>query len=315
MTRSRSWAVVVVSALSWACGSGKAHQSTPAPAEATATPAAREPDPLSAQQMMNDVRWLCDPARAGRGSYQPGARLAADWVASAFDGLGLEVVRQPVGSGAENVLGILAGDDRAIVVSAHYDHLGVDGAGNLYPGADDNASGVAVMLALARRAVTRDRGRTVVFAAFGAEEVGLVGSARYMEQPVWPLERTDAVINFDMVGRNFFEAGADKPATAAAIGLEADAGAHAAAMAAAAGAGLELVAAPAGLIEVFGYAYRTDEWWFRRRGIDAFHFSTGFHRDYHRTSDTPDRLVPAQMRRVALTAAGLLDYLVTRARP
>lgn len=288
------------------CGPG-ATPAAEAPAEVAAADAGT--DELAAARLMEDVNWLCDPARKGRGSFQPGAADAATWIAARFAELGLEVVRQPVGVNAENVLGILRRGDDAVVVSAHYDHLGEDGAGAVYPGADDNASGVAVMLALARRAVTREHRQTIIFAAFGAEEVGLVGSARYVEEPAWPLERTRAVINFDMVGRHFFEAGAGKPATAAAIGLEDDPAARAAALAAADAAGLHLVPAPAGLLEVFGYAYRTDEWRFRHRGIKAYHFSTGFHDDYHQTTDTPDKLVPEQMRRVALTAAGLLDFL------
>jgi Zn-dependent M28 family amino/carboxypeptidase len=297
----------VVGALA-ACGP----QQAPAPVvegrPAAPAAAAEQADPLAVDRMMADVRWLCSPERQGRGSYQEGGRAAAAWLAARFAELGLRVVRQPVGSRAENVIGILEGGDEAVLISAHYDHLGLrDGA--VHPGADDNASGVAVMLALARRAAGRPHARTLVFAAFGAEEVGLVGSSHYLADPVWPLARTVAVVNFDMVGRHFFEAGARQPATAGVIGLEADAGARAATLAAAEAAGLKLVPAPARLLQVFGYAYRTDDWWFRRRGMPAYHFSTGFHDDYHRPSDTPDKLVPEQLGRVANTAAGLIDYL------
>ncbi len=262
---------------------------------------------------MADVRWMTDPARAGRGSYEPGAVATAHYIAEEFRKLGLEVVRQPIAHGAENVLGIHRGDDRAVIVSAHYDHLGVRG-GVIHPGADDNASGAAVLLGLARTASEQKFAHTLLFIAFGAEEEGLVGSAQYMAHPAWSIDKTIAVINFDMVGRNFFEAGANQERAAAVVGLEDHEGARKATERAAKTAGLKLVQAPARLLEVFGYANRTDEWWFRRRGVVSIHFSTGFHDDYHRPSDTADKLVPAQMSRVAKTAAGLLDYLAGRVK-
>jgi Zn-dependent M28 family amino/carboxypeptidase len=185
----------------------------------------------------------------------------------------------------------------------------MDERGVVYPGADDNASGAAVMLALARAASTREFEHTIVFAAFGAEEPGLVGSGVYIREPLWPLEQTLGVINFDMVGRRFFEIGSGKRATAAVVGLEADRGARRAAERAAQAAGLELVESPARLLELFGFDDRTDDWWFRRHGVLAVHFSTSMHDDYHRPTDTAEKLVPAQMVRVARTAYGVLAYL------
>ncbi len=307
-----SVAVLAAAALALGCGPRGPRGPADAPrAPSSASPVAQPAgaDPFAADRMMADVAWLTDPARAGRGAYQPGGRATAAWIAGVFSDLGLRVVRQPVGGGAENVIGILEGGPEAVVVGAHYDHLGSRG-GLVYPGADDNASGVAVLLALARAHVAAGpSARTIVFAAFGAEEEGLIGSARYIAEPAWPLERTVAMINFDMVGRRFFELGANRPAAVGVIGLEGDEAAAAALQKVAGRVGLELVAAPARLLEVFGYAYRTDDWWFRRQGIRAFHFSTGFHIDYHQPSDTPDKLVPAQLRRIARAADGLLDHL------
>ncbi|HUH02986.1 MAG TPA: hypothetical protein VML75_13405, partial [Kofleriaceae bacterium] len=95
------------------------------------TPAAPAPPPaetaghgFSAERMMADAAWLCAPERAGRGSYARGGREAASWIAARFAELGLEVIEQPVGPSAVNVLGILRGNDEAVLVSAHYDHLG-----------------------------------------------------------------------------------------------------------------------------------------------------------------------------------------------
>ena len=115
---------------------------------------------------------------------------------------------------AYNVIGILPGRDavlknEAIIIGAHYDHLGRGGQGSLavnsteiHHGADDNASGVAAMLELARRfAKSKDNKRTLIFMAFSGEEEGLLGSAFYVGNPVFPLNKTVTMINMDMVGR------------------------------------------------------------------------------------------------------------------
>lgn len=116
---------------------------------------------------------------------------------------------------AANVVGVLEGSDptlkdEVIVVGAHYDHLGRGGEGSLAPregeihhGADDNASGTAGLLELARL-LSQDREkmrRTLVFIAFGGEEEGLIGSSYYVAHPARPIEQTVAMINMDMVGR------------------------------------------------------------------------------------------------------------------
>src|SRR5690606_39593226 len=117
--------------------------------------------------------------------------------------------------GVDNVIGIKRGGPQAVLVSAHYDHLGVDRQGRVFPGADDNASGAAVLLGLARAAARRSFRHTVLFVAFGAEEAGLVGSGVYVSRPTWPLDRTLAIINFDMVGRRFFDWCSGRAAAAA----------------------------------------------------------------------------------------------------
>lgn len=116
---------------------------------------------------------------------------------------------------AYNVVGVLEGSDASlkgetIVVGAHYDHLGLGGAGSLatregevHHGADDNASGVAGLLELARIfSTSRQRPRrTVVFIAFSGEEEGLIGSSYYVKNPCAPLANTVAMVNMDMIGR------------------------------------------------------------------------------------------------------------------
>ncbi|MCM3902544.1 MAG: M20/M25/M40 family metallo-hydrolase [Pyrinomonadaceae bacterium] len=116
---------------------------------------------------------------------------------------------------AANVIGILEGSDpnlknEAIVIGAHYDHLGRGGAGSLaqregevHHGADDNASGTAGLIELARLFSTQrpKPRRTIIFAAFSGEEEGLLGSNYYVNHPVIPLANTVAMINMDMIGR------------------------------------------------------------------------------------------------------------------
>ena len=113
-----------------------------------------------------------------------------------------------------NVLGVIEGSgplaDETVVIGAHYDHVGMGGENSLargvnavHNGADDNGSGTVSLLELARRFGARSEkpARRMVFIAFTAEEVGLVGSARYVKEPVFPLENTVAMFNMDMVGR------------------------------------------------------------------------------------------------------------------
>jgi len=114
---------------------------------------------------------------------------------------------------AYNVVGILEGTDatlknEAIIIGAHYDHLGRGGSGSLavnskeiHYGADDNASGVSAMLELARQfSQEKKNKRTIVFIGFGGEEEGLLGSKFYVNNPAFPLTKTVAMINLDMVG-------------------------------------------------------------------------------------------------------------------
>lgn len=112
-----------------------------------------------------------------------------------------------------NLIGVVEGEgplaDETIVIGAHYDHLGFGGygsrtanrTGEVHNGADDNASGTAAVLELARRAGAGPKPkRRMVFICFSGEERGLLGSAHYVSSPVYPLENTVAMINFDMIG-------------------------------------------------------------------------------------------------------------------
>lgn len=127
--------------------------------------------------------------------------------------ISVDIIRRE--SPSFNVVGILPGSDpnlkkETIVIGAHYDHLGRGGEGSLAPregeihhGADDNASGVAGLIELARMLSTQSPKprRTIVFIAFSGEEEGLIGSSFYVNHPIVPLADTVAMINMDMIGR------------------------------------------------------------------------------------------------------------------
>jgi hypothetical protein len=177
------------------------------------------------ERALEHVQVLCSPAFEGRRSGSRGAEAAAQYIASEFDRLGLKPLGDegyfqafvlPAGENASalasqatgrNVLGLLPGPNmeqssRVLILGAHYDHLGVDADGELYAGANDNASGVAVLIEIARamRSVGYVPDHSVLFAAWDGEEQNLLGSRHYVGNPVFPLANTIGMIQLDMVG-------------------------------------------------------------------------------------------------------------------
>jgi Peptidase family M28/PDZ domain/PA domain len=197
----------------------------------------------------------------------------------------------------KNVIGVLPGEgphaDEFVFVGAHYDHLGRGGMGSLMPGsheihngADDNASGTVSVLELARRFGHSGKKypRTLVFMTFSGEEEGLIGSAHYVKEPVFPLNKTIAMINLDMVGRL-----KDDKLTVYGVGtsphweklLKKLAPEHQ----------LHLILKPEG----FG---PSDQSSFYGKKIPVLHFFTGTHPDYHRPTDKWDKINVTGMDRV-----------------
>jgi hypothetical protein len=218
----------------------------------------------------------------------------------------LRVALEPADLRGLNVVGVLPGADparadEAVVLGAHYDHLGLVG-GALYPGADDNASGTAVVLGLARAfAAAGPRERTLVFALFGAEEIGLVGSGHYVRAPSVPLARTVAMLNFDMVGRL-------RDGRLRVGGVDSGRGLREVVTAAAHATG----ASPSLSGSPFG---PSDHSQFYGAGIPALFFHTGAHSDYHRPGDTADKLDAAGMAQVAALGARIAERLAEAERP
>ena len=269
---------------------------------------------MSEPSLAADLAWLTAPARAGRGSASPEARATARWLADQLRAAGYEPIEQPIPDvpGQVNVIAELAvppqSPERAepaeIVVVAHYDHLGVKG-GQLHPGADDNASGVAVALAVARDLQRRPLPVIATpdhFLFTGAEELGLRGARAFVAAPTVPLDRIGAVYNLDMVGREIAEGG---PPQLAAVGLAADPDVAAAALDAGDEAGLAVALVPISLLRAASQTHRTDDWAFRDAGVFAIHLSTGLGDDYHSPRDTLDKLSVPQALRVARFLRGL----------
>jgi peptidase M28-like protein len=258
-------------------------------------------DLLGEASLVADIHWLTAPARAGRGSRSPEAHATAEWIAGQLRIAGYTPQLQPIADLADQVNVIAAygpATGRAILVVAHYDHLGtIDG--RMYPGADDNASGVAVALAIARDLRVHPIDGRVVFVFTGGEELGLLGARTYASTPTVPITDIRAVYNLDMVGRHFFASSVDQDARLAAVGLPENAEIADAALRAAETAGLELLSVRAGLLKVVGEDRRSDDWMFRDRGVFAVHFSTGLNDDYHEPTDTEDKLSHPQLVRIA----------------
>lgn len=217
-----------------------------------------------------------------------------------------------------NVVGSLPGAGRlaeeAVVVGAHYDHLGRGGWGSLaigatdevHNGADDNASGTAVMMEVARMLASRSatQRRQVIFIAFSGEELGLYGSKRYVEDPLVPLNRTVAMLNLDMVGRLRNE-------TCTVYGTGTAAEWPSWLLTVAETQGLKIISKPSG----FGPSDHTT---FHEYGIPVLHFFTGFHNDYHRPGDDAEKLNIVGMRQITHLVTDLVSTVQTvsqRPRP
>ncbi len=194
---------------------------------------------------------------------------------------------------AQNVVALLPGSDPAlsnqfIVIGAHYDHLGYGGQGSgsrtpdtvaVHYGADDNASGVSGVIELAEKLASEKEniGRSIVFVAFDAEEMGLIGSKYFVENPLIDLDKITAMINVDMIGRL-------KPAETVAIGgTGTSEESEQLLKKLAKNSGLELKYSPEG----FG---PSDHAAFYNKDIPVFFISTGAHSDYHTPYDTPESI-------------------------
>lgn len=294
-------------------------------------PLAQLPPVFSKARLLDHVSFLADPAREGRGVGTGGLEESARYIAEQFAAAGLRpggedggwfqpfrIERGPDGRAHDlkNVIGYIPGtrDDYAgqvALVTAHYDHLGLGwpdvraGAQRqLHPGADDNASGVAVLLELARTFAEGPRPeRSMAFIAFSAEEAGLVGSRHYVQNPL-PVAREGivGVLNMDTVGRLD-----DQPVQVLAT--------DSAREWPFVFRGISFVTGIETRI-IGGAAESSDQMAFIEAGIPGVQLFTSAHEDYHRPTDTADKIDGAGLVKVAMVAREAAAYLAsTESRP
>ena len=284
---------------------------------------------FNATRMQADVEALAGSATQGRGIGSDDLEVAAEYIAAQFREAGLE----PAGddgsyfqvfsiSGEDgnavtvrNVLGVIPGtradwSAESLVVSAHYDHLGLGGPadpertrGQIHFGADDNASGVAVMLELARTlGGSLEPSRPVVFAAFTAEESGLVGARHYVKNATrFPAGKAIGVLNIDTVGRlgdnKLLVLGAESAREWRFIFMGASY---------VTGVPTELPSQPLDA---------SDQVAFIEAGVPGVQFFSGASPDYHKPTDTADKVDFRGMVKVASIVREGIEYLAERPEP
>lgn len=277
---------------------------------------------------MSTVETLAAPAMAGRQAGTSGNEKARAWILEQFRAAGL----RPIGASFElpfsferrgnadtpaaqmkgvNIAGICRGqgakDNGMMILTAHYDHLGVRN-GATYFGADDNASGVAVLLAFARQCQLAPWLHDAMFVAFDAEEMGLQGARAFVKALPVPSDRTVALnVNFDMVARGdkneLYVAGTSHRPVFRKI--------------------LEPVAARAPIKLLFGHdsgggqddwTMQSDHGPFHQAGMPFLYFGVEDHPDYHKPTDTADKIDATFFHNAALT---MLDAVtsIDRALP
>ncbi|WMJ07569.1 M20/M25/M40 family metallo-hydrolase [Nitrosomonas sp. sh817] len=288
------------------------------------------PPVFSESRMMDDINHLAHESYKGRELGTPELDEAATYIAKQFQQIGLlpggdsgsffQTWQQDVGLPKgnitlRNVVGILPGTNpqlagQSLVIGAHYDHLGTGWPdvraahqGKIHHGADDNASGIAVMLELARQIVPKwQPERTVIFVAFTGEEANLLGSQHYVRSSEkFPVAKIIAMLNLDTVGRL-----ENNPVTVFGTGTA-----------------RELVHIFRGASFVTGIPVNavqddfgsSDQAAFIQAGIPAIQLFASAHEDYHAPGDTADKIDTAGLVKVAAILKEATEYLANRIEP
>ena len=277
---------------------GCAFPSSAAPQAAEAQPAASATR-VDADRLMKDLQALAAPEMEGRLTGTPGNKRAQAVILQQFKELGLRPVNGSFEQkftftrggqefrDATNLMALVPGTrepERYLLVSAHYDHLGVRN-GETFRGADDNASGVAAMLAVARWFSTRPAPVSLLFVAFDAEEQGLQGARHFVASPPVPIDRLAAIVNMDMVGRG------DKNVIFVA-GTFPNPGLKPLVEAAAKGRSIEIRFGHdrPGVPGMDDWTQQSDHGPFHTAKVPFLYFGVEDHPDYHKPTDTPDKI-------------------------
>jgi hypothetical protein len=272
---------------------------------------------IKADELGEQVGRLADSAMEGREAGTRGGRAAADYLVDQYARLHLRGAGvngdffQPFAPNFRNILVMLPGSDpkfrdQVVIVGAHYDHIGYGGrlslgpSGYIHPGADDNASGTSAVLELAKAFTILSAApkRSIVFAAWDAEEEGLLGSKYWTAHPTVPLAHVMAAVNLDMVGRL-------RDQRLIVFGVRSGYGWRRVLSSQNVDAGLQLD---------FSWTLKpnADHYPFFDHGIPVLMFHTGLHDDYHRPSDVASRINRAGMARITRLLFATLYELADR---
>jgi Zn-dependent M28 family amino/carboxypeptidase len=262
--------------------------------------------PAFQAQLLEDVRILSSDEMAGRDTGSPGGEMARTYIVSRLEALGVAAPAVgrlqpweatgrtragPKTYDGVNVIGVIPGtrvSDRYIVVTAHYDHVGTND-GQIFNGADDNASGVATMLALAAELKRQAPEHSVIIVALDGEERGLLGAKHFVEAPPVPLTSIAMNLNFDMTARaetdgKLWVTGTYQNPQFRPI--------------------LEGIPADGSVALAFGkdtpadtgednWVEASDHGAFYRAQVPFLYLGVNYHPDYHRPSDDFERITPA----------------------
>lgn len=279
---------------------------------------------ITAEELYDHVQVLADDVYEGRAAGSRGGRAASQYLVQQLQPYGLTPagtngeLLQVFDNGSRNILLLQPGNDpemqkEVIVVGAHYDHVGYGNRGNsfgpigkIHNGADDNASGIAVLLETIEAFATAgvSTRRSVLFAFWDGEERGLVGSRHWLANPTLPLERVKFAITVDMVGRlrggQLYVLG-----TRSGYGMRRLMSGPLPLPLPALGRG-EGRGDPLWLDFSWGLDDNSDHWSFLERGVPIILLHTGLHRDYHRPSDDAEKVNREGMREVSRYLLGVL---------
>jgi len=276
---------------------------------------------VDSEQLLQDVEYLASDELEGRRTGTEGSRMAQNYIEERFESLGLMTFgdsyrhlfdftnprTEEEFTDAVNLIGYIEGSEnpeRFIVITAHYDHLGVQD-GEIYNGADDNASGTGGLMAHARYFSENHPKNSLIFIAFDAEEQGLSGARHFVDNPVVPLYQIVMNVNMDMISTNFED-------ELYAVGTY-----HYPFLKPM----IEESTADAEIDVLFGFD--SDEWeqdWtmssdhgpFHQKGIPFVYFGVEDHEHYHAPSDTFENINPEFYVSAVETIIGVVEDLDER---
>ncbi|WP_295196903.1 M28 family peptidase [uncultured Brevundimonas sp.] len=295
------------------------------PATAPSAPSAVAPVP---SQLLEDVRILSADDMQGRDTGSEGGKRARAYIVSRLEAMGVQAppfgrlqrfeapgrTREGVKTfSGVNIVGLIPGTrvaDRYIVVTAHYDHVGVND-GQIFHGADDNASGVATMLELAARLKAQPPEHSVLIVALDGEERGLLGAREFVKAPPVPLSSLSLNLNFDMTARAETDGHLWVTGTYQHPNLRPV---------------LEAVVPNGAVSFAFGkdtpqdtgennWVDASDHGAFHEAGVPFLYMGVDYHPDYHRPSDTFDRITPSvftSATEIAIAGFRALDQALDR---